>query len=95
MTKNIEALAKIGEQVVFNKLNDSLNKLTRELVYREQDLRHEWETGFKIKAKLYAQIRNEAIGFGLDISNYEEEFSRLNKKYLELIKKETIVVEKQ
>jgi hypothetical protein len=84
MTKDIEALAKIGERVVFDRLNNSLNELTRELAFREQDERHEWVTGFKIKAELYTKIRNDAVNLGLDVSKYEEEFSRLDKKYSEL-----------
>jgi hypothetical protein len=92
MTKDIEALAKIGEQVVFGKLNNSLNELTRELAFREQDSRHEWETGFKIKAELYIQIRNQAFNLGLNVLHYEAEFSRLNKRYSELTKKELITI---
>jgi len=81
MTKDIEALAKIGEQVVLNKLDNSINELTRELVYREQDSRHEWEEGFRTKSKLYQEERDNAINLGLDVSYYEKEFFELTDKY--------------
>jgi hypothetical protein len=92
MEKNIEALAQIGEWVMLEKLNDALNGLTKELAFRTQDLRHEWETGFKKMAELYTKIKDEAVNLGLDVSDYECEFSKLSKRYSEIAKKDLIIV---
>jgi hypothetical protein len=84
MTKNIEALAKIGEKVILKGLNDSLNQVVISLTLREQSYGPDWKMDIRYNAEVYRKEKDRAVKLGLDVSSYEEEFSRVNKRYLEI-----------
>lgn len=82
MGKDIGALAKIGEEVVLSRLSGSLNNITNGLILRREDLRGDnWKYEFKEGVKSYKENRDKAVSLGLDISDYEKEFSELVDSY--------------
>jgi len=84
MTKNIEALAKIGEETVLGKLKDSAGVLNYQFEFNEKHPNNYWKHNFRLGAFFYREKRKEATELGLDVSMYDLEFSKAITKYVEL-----------
>jgi hypothetical protein len=80
MAKDIEGLAKIGEELLLQRLNLSVFVLDQRL----DDVGNSqisWKDNFRNGIYIYRKIRNHATSLGLDVSEYDKKILALTELY--------------
>ena len=86
MGKNIEGLAKVGEEYLLEKLK-LLVEINITCSLRDMDGKEGspyWKNNFRGGVRAYHEVRAQAVNLGLNVSGYDDEVLKLTTLYSQL-----------